>query len=249
MQDEAKIGEFPWMVQVLEYLCTPDICEDRAVGGGCLLALNVALTTAHRIANSMAKDLTVRAGEWDTQSTMEPYEYIDKKVRHIKIHELFDASTGYYDIALLKLKTAFMTAPNLGTVCLPGASQSIDQDNCIVMGWGTKSVRNLANSNILKKIRVSVLDSGNCGRLLRYTRLGNYFELHNSFVCAGGEKDKDACQGDGGSPLVCPVRGSPDRYQLVGLVSWGVSCGVEKVPGVYTNVPLLRPWIEQNMDF
>lgn len=247
LQDEAKFGEFPWMVQVWQNMCISSKCEYRMVGGGSLLTLNVALTTAHQIANSTAKDLTVRAGEWDMLSIREPYEHIDKKVRQVKIHENFEASTGYYDIALLKLKTPFMTTPFVGNICLPDAPQFIDQKNCFVMGWGKKSERNQANSNILKKIGLSVVDSMKCERLLRYTQLGNYFELHNSFICAGGEQDKDACHGDGGSPLVCPVRGSSDRFQLVGLVSWGLACGAENIPGIYTNVRILRPWIEQNL--
>lgn len=245
-QDVAQIGEFPWFVQVLEFICDEEDCKPRPVGGGSLLTFSVVLTTAHTIANSSAGDLTVRAGEWDTQSTKEPYGHIDKEVKDMQIHELFDAQTAVYDIALLKLKTPFMRAPNVGTVCLPETPQNIDQENCFVMGWGRKSDRDSFYPSILKKIRLSVVDSRKCESLLWNTRLGRYFKLHDSFICAGGEKDKDACYGDGGSPLVCPLRGSSDRFQLVGLVSWGLRCGVENIPGVYTNVQLLRPWIEQH---
>ena len=51
---------------------------------------------------------------------------------------------------------------------------------------------------------------------------GNRFELHSSEVCAGGEVGKDACTGDGGSPLVCQAQSG--RWTVVGLVTWGVGC-------------------------
>lgn len=84
-----------------------------------------------------------------------------------------------------------------------------------------------------------------CQTLLRRTRLGFDFTLHESFVCAGGVKNEDTCYGDGGGPLVCPV--NHDKYVQTGIVSWGVGCGEEDVPGVYTNVALFRQWIDGEM--
>ena len=49
--------------------------------------------------------------------------------------------------------------------------------------------------------------------------LGQRFNLHSSFLCAGG-CGQDTCNGDGGSPLVCPSKertenGDPARYYQV----------------------------------
>ena len=53
-------------------------------------------------------------------------------------------------------------------------------------------------------------------------------------------------KGDGGSPLVCPISGSRDRYVLSGLVSWGIKCKNE-VPGAYADVSKARTWIDSIM--
>uniref|UniRef100_A0A3P8UCF4 trypsin n=1 Tax=Amphiprion percula TaxID=161767 RepID=A0A3P8UCF4_AMPPE len=69
--------------------------------------------------------------------------------------------------------------------------------------------------------------------------------IHNSMFCAGkDEGGVDACQGDSGGPLSC-FNGS--RYELAGLVSWGVGCGRAHRPGVYTKVQLHADWIRDVM--
>ena len=84
--------------------------------------------------------------------------------------------------------------------------------------------------------------------------------LHPSEVCAGGEVGKDACVGDGGSPLVCqvsssaqlyhhicnsPLQAKSGRWTVVGLVSWGIGCASD-IPGVYVKVSQYRDWINAN---
>lgn len=59
-------------------------------------------------------------------------------------------------------------------------------------------------------------------------------------ICAI-ENNKDSCYGDSGSPLV--VKSTSEQ---VGIVSWGISCGDPEYPGVYSNVVLVRDWIEEN---
>ena len=100
--------------------------------------------------------------------------------------------------------------------------------------------------------------------------------MDNSFICAGGIQEVDTCtvgyinnfslsrkinwsfcfndfltenilQGDGGSPLVCPIKNDPLRYIQVGIVSWGIGCGTNDVPGVYANVAKAKRWIDDTL--
>lgn len=84
--------------------------------------------------------------------------------------------------------------------------------------------------------------------MLRKTRLGSGFKLHKTFVCAGGEENKDACKGDGGSPLMCPFSPGEARYFQAGIVAWGIGCGMVDVPGVYGNVNEFKKWIRDQLD-
>lgn len=66
-------------------------------------------------------------------------------------------------------------------------------------------------------------------------------------MCAGGEEGKDACVGDGGGPLMCPMPKEDNRYFQAGIVSWGIGCGLKNVPGVYTDVRVISEWIKTEL--
>ena len=81
-------------------------------------------------------------------------------------------------------------------------------------------------SSLMKKVPLSGVESGRCESLLRETRLTKWFQLHETFRCAGGRPGVDVCVGDGGTPLFCRDTSAQNRdeetFVQVGIVAWSV---------------------------
>ncbi|XP_018431933.1 PREDICTED: ovochymase-1 [Nanorana parkeri] len=60
-------------------------------------------------------------------------------------------------------------------------------------------------------------------------------------LCAGAA-GASSCLGDSGGPLICKVK---NKYELVGIVSWGSNICDPDTPAVYTSLAKYRDWIEQ----
>lgn len=223
--------------------------------GGSLIHPSVVLTVAHCVHQVPANRLRVRGGERDIdpRATKMSAGRQEQMVRQVIVHDAFNASRSslHNDIALLILDTPMQLANRIGSVCLPAAYTSYDRRRCVVSGWGGGG--RAGDRRVLRKIQLPVVPRRKCERSLQSTRLGRKFRLHKSFICAGGEPGRDACSGDGGSPLVClgrmPSRLGAHQHQRfvqVGIVAVGIGCG-NHVPGVYVNVPEFRPWIDRQM--
>merc|ERR1712232_529687 len=122
--------------------------------------------------------------------------------------------------------------PYVNTACLPACDNQFDflfsngtGVRCHVAGWGKDEVDGQFQFNPKKP------------------GVGDRFQLDSSEICAGGEIGKDACTGDGGSPLVCQAQSG--RWTVVGLVSWGIGCASD-LPGVYVDIAHYRDWINAN---
>jgi len=248
--NEAEYGEFPWMVAILDKNYNRDSAETFSICGGSLITPSVVLTGAHCVYKYAPSGIKIRAGEWDTQSITERVPYQERDVAKIIRHEQFLNTTLFNNVALLILSEPLFKADNVGTVCLPPQNLKFNSKNCFTMGWGKDVFGKQGRRQvILKKIELPTVSFNTCQQYLRDTRLGKFFELHKSFMCAGGESGKDACTGDGGSPLVCPDPENTGRYYQAGIVSWGIGCGAQNVPGVYADVAKFRNWIDTQMQY
>ncbi|XP_063912045.1 phenoloxidase-activating factor 2-like, partial [Zophobas morio] len=190
-------------------------------------------------------DIKIRAGEWDTQTQNERIPHQERNIERKIVHNHFTKGNLYNDVALLILDRPLTKTRSIGTVCLPQDNQHFDSRECFATGWGKDRFGQEGQyAVILKKLQLPIVQNQPCQDALRKTRLGNSFILHRSFTCAGGEPGLDTCTGDGGSPLVCPDPSNPNRYLQVGIVAWGIGCGENQVPGVYTDVANFRNWID-----
>jgi len=240
LDSDSEYGEYPWHVGILsslgqggslEYLC-----------GGALIDSEHILTAAHCVKSFYADEVIVRLGDWDVNTDMEPYAHMEFAVDSIFVHEWFFSASLQNDLAILRLSrhVNWNKLPQVSPVCLPSPGTFHPGDKCWVTGWGQDAFRGHLQAR-LQEVDVPLVRPKDCQAALRSSGLGRRFRMHPGWICAGGEEGKDACTGDGGGPLVCP--GPDGRMELVGLVSWGVGCGEEGLPGVYTNIAHYVDWI------
>lgn len=145
--------------------------------------------------------LKVRLGEWDIYRDVEPRPHIERPVVSIVIHPEYSPSNMHNDIAVITLSGAPVpVTDHVSPVCLPprsppeAMSPRHQWTGCRVSGWGAESFDRPRYPGVLKKVPVPLWDFQRCVESLRTTRLGAKFKLHTGFLCAGGEKNEDACK-------------------------------------------------------
>merc|ERR1712066_501166 len=104
---------------------------------------------------------------------------------------------------------------HIDTACLPQAGETFAGTTCFATGWGKDKFGAAGEYQVVLK------------------------EIDLPVV------DHDTCQGDGGSPLVCPSQYDPNTYIQAGIVAWGIGCGEDGTPGVYADVSQATCWIDQ----
>ncbi|CAH2085281.1 unnamed protein product [Euphydryas editha] len=245
---ETKKLEIPWIVALLY--------NGRFYCGGSIINDLYVLTAAHCTSGFRKEKMTVRFLEHD-RSVANETQTIDRKVSAIIRHERYNPSTYDSDIALLKLdkrvdlSTALKSAlgdeeeqedenkdVGIRPVCLPTAGNTYSNYSGLVAGWGTTEEGGSVSST-LQEVRVPIISNEEC----RMTAYKN--RITENMLCAGEEQGgRDACQGDSGGPL--HVINATEKYQIVGVVSWGEGCARPNRPGVYSRVNRFLTWIKSN---
>ncbi|KAH9494139.1 peptidase S1 [Dermatophagoides farinae] len=233
-------GEWCWQIALVNQ-------QNKYICGGVLIGKQWALTAAHCVTNYLRKNeaIFIRAGEYDLTRNNRFGQM--QKVQTIYVHHNHNSQSLDNDIALMKLLSPIELNPNTCLVCLPTwntnrSSSSLSRDKqCTVTGYGFQH----ESGPIALRIRealIPIVDDQQC--IMKINSVTEkQFILPASSFCAGGHGGNDACQGDGGSGLVCHT--IDGYYELTGLVSWGFGCGRNGVPGVYVKILAFIGWINQ----
>ncbi|XP_071358853.1 ovochymase-1 isoform X2 [Trachinotus anak] len=225
---ESWAHSWPWQVSI----CFGSM---PACGGAIISPLWV-ISAAHCFKRYNRASLwKVQAGKHDLDDPDEAGQQL-VSVSAIVSHHSYNRRTKESDMALLKLQEPlvfdrFIRPIDIWMTPLPLFKK------CTITGWGSTR-ENGPRVNRLQEVNVTILPSEVCNQ---------YYpgRIRSSMFCAGkDEGGVDACQGDSGGPLSC-FTGS--RYELAGLVSWGVGCGRARKPGVYTKLQQHIEWMSDIM--
>ncbi|XP_077566283.1 ovochymase-1 [Stigmatopora nigra] len=221
---EAWAHSWPWQV-LLRFAGMP-AC------GGTILSQFWVVSVAHCFKRfHRASFWTALAGKHNLDDPDEKGQQV-VGVAAIVSHHRYNSGSKEFDVALLRLERALTFGSSVRPIHV-WTTPLPTWEKCAVTGWGSTQ-ENGPRVSRLQEVNVTVLTSDLCRRY--YKR-----RIRARMFCAGQEEGGvDACQGDSGGPLSCYADG---RFYLLGVVSWGVGCGQDRKPGVYTQLGPYAHWI------
>ncbi|XP_016985295.1 trypsin alpha-3 [Drosophila rhopaloa] len=226
--DQADISDYPYQVSVrLETYMLLHIC------GGSIYAPKIVITAAHCIKGRYASYIRIVAG----QNSIADLEEQGVKVSKLIPHAGYNKKTYVNDIGLIITREALEYSALVQPIAV-ALEAPPSGAHAVVSGWGKRTEEDEALPALLRAVELEIVEQNTCGA--QY--LTKEYTITNEMLCAGYlEGGKDTCNGDSGGPLA--VDGV-----LVGIVSWGVGCGREGFPGVYTSVNSHTAWIEEQAE-
>jgi len=245
-EPSALLRGAPWQAEIYTgYVYTDEERQGRPQWdkahrcGGSYISDHWVLTAAHCFYKKNSEEVgswkengwRIRLGARDLASG----EGITFPIDRIEIYPGFVHATYTNDVALVhfvadaRSRSDFARrdgAKHVAKIRLNGSANGDRPlalgDAVTVSGWGKTEDREDAPTNPhLDAVTIHAVDC-NWGSTYKGKTTGDN-------LCAFG-KGKDACQGDSGGPLI-RAGGEP---VLVGIVSWGISCGVNA--GVYVRI-------------
>lgn len=242
---EADPGEWPWQVALVRK--GADLYQNQFCGGT-IIAADWVVTAAHCVKDN--NDNTVAPNSLDVvagvHNLSNPNPNFQRRtIAQIVVHPGWTKGTFNNDIALLRLSTPIAernasggTLPIKYAKLVPANVGDLAGKNVTVTGWGNRAASPPGGNNYPSKLHevvIPVATNAACANAYAPD------PITANMLCAGAA-GKDSCQGDSGGPVVYNNGG---KWQLAGIVSWGIGCANPAVKnlGVYARVSRYIAWI------
>ncbi|XP_075532115.1 venom peptide isomerase heavy chain-like isoform X2 [Dermacentor variabilis] len=220
----AEKHQFPWMVHL----------ELTVLNGSKHGCTGTIITKLHVL--TAAHCLHVNGAEVTSIDVI--YGHVDrirgKRVKAAKklAHPNYNVVSQVNDIAVIKVERPFPFGNNVRPVCVLLEPVDIANTEALVAGWG-RLAEGGKKTHYLQYTSLRVLPHDACK--------GVYFNYNQDVNYCAYQKDRDTCQGDSGGPL--KIKTTTGIYVQVGIISHGIGCAQEGVPGVYTRVDAFASWL------
>ncbi|KAJ8722088.1 hypothetical protein PYW08_004490 [Mythimna loreyi] len=199
--------------------------------GATLISAQFAVTAAHCVLKDRSQYILLLNNYCGQGDEPTPRAEVVEIIRHPS----YDPITRAHDVALLRIALHLGDVTWLNHSILPTSSFGLSGE-CVIYGYGYKDVDTMETSEWLSEGTLRIVSMDECLEALGPHRAPR---PDSGVICAVGD-GVDACQGDSGSPLIC-------SGVIQGVSSFGTSCAVPGLPGVYASIGAHLAWIKQTI--